>query len=66
MRVLPVTVVGALSLLVPGVSLAQSGNMMNGGGWAGGMGDYGGIWVPALCVILVVGVIVWIVKQIGR
>jgi ABC-type cobalamin transport system permease subunit len=44
--------------------------MMNGGtgsdGWMNGygaMGGYGGIWVPALLVIAVVGLVAWIVTQ---
>ena len=56
---------------IPLVStLAQNGNMMNGGtasgGWMNGygtMGGYGGIWVPTLLVIAVVGLVVWIVMQ---
>ena len=44
--------------------------MMNGGigsgGWMNGygaMGGYGGIWVPTLLVIAVVGLVAWIVTQ---
>jgi ABC-type cobalamin transport system permease subunit len=44
--------------------------MMNGGtasgGWMNGygaMGGYGGIWVPTLLVIAVVGLVAWIVMQ---
>ena len=46
------------------VSLAQTGNMMNDGMWGSGwMGGYGGIWVPLLFVIVVVGLVAWIVKR---
>lgn len=31
-----------------------------GGGW---MGGYGGIWGPALLVLVVAGVVAWVVKQ---
>jgi uncharacterized membrane protein len=62
--------VGAVTLLATGVSLAQNGNMMNGGtggdGWMNGygaMGGYGGIWVPTLLVIVVVGFVAWVVTQ---
>jgi uncharacterized membrane protein len=67
MKNLLVTTMGAVPILVPVVSFAQSGNMMNGGGWMGGwMGGYGGygeIWMPLLLVIVVVALVVWIVKQ---
>jgi len=69
MKVLLAMLVGTLSLLIPGVSLAQQGGMMNGGGWGGGwmgghggMGDYGVIWL-ILLVIVVAGFVAWIVKQ---
>ena len=53
-------VVGTVPLLSPGVSFAQSGNMMGGGmGGFGWMGGYGGMWVPILLVIVVVGVVAW-------
>ena len=56
--------VGTVPLLTTGVSLAQSGNMMNGGTWGyGWMGGYGGIWMPILMIIVVVALVVWIVKQ---
>ncbi len=55
---------GLVSMLASGVSSAQNGNMMNGGGmWGGGwMGGYGGYWGPILLVV-VVGVVVWAVLQ---
>jgi len=67
MKTLLATVVGTVSLLAAGVSLAQTGNMMNGGmASAGWMGGYGGIWLPMLLVIAVVGLVVWIVQRKGH
>ena len=64
MKTLLTVAVGSVSQLVTGVSLAQNGNMMNGGMWGfGWMGGYGGIWVPILLVIVVVGLVAWVVKQ---
>lgn len=64
MKNLLATVVGTVFLLATGVSLAQTGNMMNDGMWGSGwMGGYGGIWVPLLFVIVVVGLVAWIVKR---
>lgn len=64
MKNLLATVVGTVFLLATGVSLAQTGNMMNDGMWGSGwMGGYGGIWVPLLLVIVVVGLVAWIVKR---
>jgi hypothetical protein len=70
MKTLLVMAVGTATLLAAGVSLAQNGNMMNGGaagdGWMNGygaMGGYGGIWVPTLLVVLVVGFVAWVVTQ---
>jgi len=41
--------------------------MMNSGmGDFGWMGGYGGIWVPVLLVIVVVGLVAWFVKQKGK
>jgi len=54
----------AITLLVTGVSFAQSGNMMNGGMWGGGwMGGYGGLWMPILFLVVLVALVVWVVKQ---
>ena len=59
--------VGAASLFVSGVALAQSGNMMNSGMWGGGwMGGYGGMWMPVLIVVVVAALVVWIVKRGGK
>ena len=64
MKTLLAMVVGTVSVLATGVALAQTGNMMNGGGWGmGWMGGYGGIWMPILVVIVVVGLVVWFIKQ---
>lgn len=56
--------VGTVLLLANSVSIAQSGNMMNGGTWGGGwMGGYGGAWMPILLIVVLVALVVWIVKQ---
>ncbi len=66
MKTLITAAVGMVSLLVTGVSLAQNGNMMNGGMWDGGwMWGYGGMWAPLLLGIVVVGLVAWIVSR-GR
>lgn len=66
-KVLLAMAVGTMLLMVASVSLAQSGNMMNGGMWGSGwMGGYGGVWVPILIVIVVVGVVAWFLKQKGK
>jgi uncharacterized membrane protein len=60
--------VGTVALLGTGAVLAKNGNMMDGGsccmGWMGG--GYGGFWLPVLLVIVVVGAVVWGVKQKGK
>lgn len=67
MKTLLAIAVATVSLLTTGVSLAQNGNMMNGGNWGGGwMGGYGGIWMPLLLVIVVAGLVAWIVKRGGK
>lgn len=73
MKVLHLMFVSTMSMLIPGISLAQQGGMMNGNGWGGGwmggyggMGDYGVVWMPILLVIVVVGLVVLIVKQKGK
>lgn len=56
--------VGALSLLATGVALAQSGNMMDGGGHGGGWGGgYGGIWGAVLLGAVVVAVVVLLMNR---
>jgi len=67
MKTLLAMAVGTTSLLVPGASSAQSGNMMSGDmGGLGWMGGYGGIWLPILVVIVAVGLVAWVVKQKGK
>jgi uncharacterized membrane protein len=67
MKTLLALAVGALALLTTGVTLAQSGNMMNGGSWGTGwMGGYGGAWMPILLVIVVVALVVLILKGRGK
>ncbi|MBW4047918.1 MAG: hypothetical protein HIU89_08265 [Proteobacteria bacterium] len=59
MKSLPAMAVGLASMLASGAVSAQSGNMMNGGGW---MGGYGGYWGPTL-LVFVVAVVLWVVLQ---
>lgn len=67
MKTLLAMVVGTVSLLATSVSLAQNGNMMNGGmGSVGWMDGYGGIWLPILLVIVVVGLVLWVVQRKGK
>jgi uncharacterized membrane protein len=56
--------VGTVPLFATGVSLAQSGHMMDDGSWGvGWMGGFGGIWVPIFLVIVAVGLLVWVVQR---
>ena len=56
--------IGLALLLVTRSSLAQNGTMMNGGrSGSGWMGGYGGYWLPILVLVIVVGLVVWVVKQ---
>jgi uncharacterized membrane protein len=67
MTTLNALAVSAVALLTTGATWAQSGNMMNGGGWGSGWmgGGYGGgVWMILLAVV-VIGVIAWIVTR-GR
>jgi hypothetical protein len=68
MKTLIAIAVGAAPLWVSGVALAQTGSMMDGYGMSGGgwMGGYGGLWGPALLVVVVAAVVVWVVKQKGK
>ena len=67
MKTLSAMAVGMASLFVSDVTLAQAGNMMNGGIWGGGwMGGYGGMWMPVLVLVVVVAIVVWIVKRGGK
>jgi len=60
----------AVTLLATGVAFAQDDRTMNAGGgmagyeWMGG--GYGGIWVQALVVVVLVGFVAWIVRQKGK
>ncbi len=70
MKILFAMAVGTMTLLASGVSLAQNANMMNGGasgdGWMNGYGmmdGYAGVWLPALLVIAVVGIVALAVAQ---
>lgn len=55
---------GLTALLATGSALAQSGTMMNDSMWGSGwMGGYGGYWTPVLVLAVVVGLVVWVVKQ---
>lgn len=42
----------------------MNGSDMSGYGWMGG--GYGGIWVPVLVVVVVIGLAFWILKQRGK
>jgi hypothetical protein len=69
MKTLLAMVVGTASLLSTGASLAQNGNMMNGGAggaWMGGysgMDGFDGVWVPILVVVLVAVLMALVVKR---
>jgi hypothetical protein len=63
MNNLRATAVGTVSLLATGVSVAQNGNMMNGGTWGvGWMGGYGGGSMIFLLIVVVV-LVAWVVKR---
>lgn len=67
MNTLLALAVGSVPLFASGIALAQSGNMMDGGGWGmGWMGGYGGIWVPILLVVVVAGVLALIMQRKGK
>lgn len=56
--------VGLVSLLATGSTLAQNGTMMNGDMWGSTwMGGFSGYWMPLLVLAVVVGLVVWVVKQ---
>jgi len=58
---------GLLALLTITSASAQNATMMNGNMWGyGWMGGYGGYWLPILGLVVVVGLVVWIVKQQKR
>jgi uncharacterized membrane protein len=55
---------GLVALLGTTSASAQDGNMMNGGMWGNGwMGRYGGYWVLIVVLAVVVGLVIWVVKQ---
>lgn len=55
--------VGLVSLLSTGGTLAQNA-MMNDHTWGSGwMGGNAGYWMPVLVLAVVVGLVVWVVKQ---
>jgi len=59
-----VMAVGAMSLMATGVALAQTGNMMDGGGRnMGWMGGYGGIWGVVLLAVVVGAVVVLLMQR---
>ena len=67
MRFASIALAGTVPLLASGVALAQDGHMTGSGmGSFGGMGWYGGIWLPILAVIAVAALVVWIAKQKGK
>ena len=67
MKTLLALAVGTVPLLATGVALAQSGNMMNDGGWGmGWMGGYGGIWGPILLVVVVAAAVVVVMQRKGK
>ncbi|RQW84229.1 MAG: hypothetical protein EHM62_01005 [Methylococcus sp.] len=59
MKAFTIVAVGSLSALSAGVSIAQDGHMMDGGGW---MGGYGGVW-GLIVLVVIVGLVVWAVLQ---
>jgi hypothetical protein len=58
---------GTGSILATSVAWAQSGGMMNGGGWGmGSMDGYGGIWGPVLLVVAIVAVVALVMQRKGK
>ena len=67
MKTLLAFAVGTVSLLATGIALAQSGTMMNGGGWGmGWMGGFGGVWGPILLVVVIVVVVALVMQRRGK
>lgn len=62
MKNLPVFSVGTASFLSSNASLAQSGNMMDGGMW-GGSWMAGGYWLLIVLCIAVIGLVSWIITK---
>ncbi|GAA4030419.1 hypothetical protein [Actimicrobium antarcticum] len=68
MKTLPALAVGATALFKSGISLAQNGHMMNGGGMSGGwMGGYGWGWGMGCMLLVIAGIalVAWIITR-GR
>jgi len=63
MNHLRTSVIAATALWASGAALAQNGNMMGGSWGSGWMGGYGGLWMPVLLLIAVIGLAVWVVKR---
>ena len=62
MKNLPVFSVATASFFSSNVSLAQSGNMMDGGMWGRSwMG--GGYWLLIVLCIAVIGLVAWIITK---
>lgn len=67
MKTLHTLAVGIVSLVTTGVALAQNANMMNGGAWGGDwMGGYGGLWMPIVLVVVLVGLVAWVMRRGGK
>lgn len=67
MKTLFALVVGTAPLLATGVALAQSANMMDGGGLGmGWMGGYGGVWGPILIVVVIVAIVAMVMQRKGK
>lgn len=64
MKTLFSKIVGAAPLLTSGVAMAQTGSMMGSGnsgfGW---MGGYGGFWMPALLIVVVIALVVLVIQR---
>ena len=57
----------SLAAAIGTMSLSAHAQMMNDGVWGSSwMGWHGGIWVPILIAIAVVGGVAWVVKQKGK
>ena len=67
MKTLLSLTVGGGPLLASGVARAQTGTMMGGGnsgfGW---MGGYGGFWMPALLIVVVIALVVLVIQRKGK
>ena len=67
MKTLRALIVGTVPLVVTSVALAQSGTMMDGGGWGmGWMGGYGGYWGPILLAVVIIGAVAILMKRKGK